>query len=129
MKAILVVDDRDECRLTTKWFLANFGYTVETARSAEEGLALFNSKIHDAVITDNAMGAMSGVELAHVIKMRSPQTPVMMYTSQPPEDRSCLDSLVLRPTHLLALKEALDHMLGEVGDAHLAETLELSAGK
>jgi DNA-binding response OmpR family regulator len=40
-KTILLVDDQEDCRITTKWFLSNFGYAVDSARTAEEGLALF----------------------------------------------------------------------------------------
>ena len=47
IKTILLVDDGDECRVTTKWFLTNFGYAVDAVRSAEEALALFNPAIHD----------------------------------------------------------------------------------
>jgi CheY-like chemotaxis protein len=111
MKAILVVDDRDDCRLTTKWFLGSFGYSIETARSAEEALLLFDPKVHDAVITDNSMPAMSGSEMAHIIKLRSPTTPVLMYSGNPPADQSCLDLVLQRPTHLSVLKEALDQLL------------------
>ncbi len=110
-KTVLLVDDGDECRITTKWFLSNFGYAVDSVRTAEEALALFNPSIHDVVITDNRMPGMSGAEMAHIIKLRSPATPVLMYTGLPPEDRSCLDSVVQRPTHLLVLKEALEKLL------------------
>ena len=112
LKTILIVDDRDDCRITTKWFLTNFGYAVESARSAEEALALFDAKIHDLIITDNSMPGMSGAEMAHVIKLRSPSTPIIMYTGSVPEDQSCLDLVVEKPTHLLVLKEAADIILG-----------------
>ena len=111
MNTILLVDDRDDCRVTTKWFLANFGYEVDSVPGAEEALARFDPKVHDLVITDNSMPGMSGAELAHVIKMRSPTTPVIMYTGEPPEDRTCLDMVIKRPTHLLALKEAVEALL------------------
>jgi len=113
VRTILLVDDADECRITTKWFLANFGYTVDTVRSAEEALALFNPAIHDLVITDNSMPGMTGAEMAHVIKLRSPSTPVLMYTGHPPEDRSCVDVVVQRPTHFLTLKDAADKLLAD----------------
>jgi len=113
VKTILLVDDLDECRVTTKWFLNNFGYTVESVRSAEEALALFNPTTHDVVVTDNSMPGMSGVEMAHIIKLRSPATPVVMYSGHLPEDKSCLDLVIQRPTHLLTLKEAIDRLLGE----------------
>jgi len=111
LKTILLVDDSDACRVTTKWFLSNFGYEVDSAGSAEEALALFNPQMHDLVVTDNSMPGMSGAEMAHIIKMRSPGTPVLMYTSNPPEDHSCLDRVIKRPTHLLVLKDAAQALL------------------
>lgn len=108
LKVILLVDDGDGTRVTTKWFLANFGYSVYSARSAEEALVLFDPKIHDLVLTDNTMPGMSGAEMAHIIKMRSPQTPVLMYTGMPPEDQSCMDLVIKKPVHMLVLKEAVD---------------------
>jgi CheY-like chemotaxis protein len=113
VRTILLVDDEDECRITTKWFLANFGYTVDAVRTAEEALALFDPAIHDLVITDNATPGMTGAEMAHVIKLRSPSTPVLMYTRHPPDDRSCLDLVVQRPTHFLTLKDAVDKLLAD----------------
>ena len=111
LKTILLVDDQDDCRLATKFFLNNFGYTVDTARNAAEALLLFNAKVHDVVITDNSMPMMSGQEMAHVIKLRSPFTPIIMFTGMAPENCSALDLVILRPAHLLAVKEAIDKML------------------
>ena len=113
LKTNLLVDDVDDCRLTTKWFLSNFGYAVESARSAEEALALFNPAMHDVVITDNSMPGMSGAEMAHIIKLRSQSTPVVMYSGTPPGDQSCVDVMVLRPSHLLALKDAIENVLAQ----------------
>jgi CheY-like chemotaxis protein len=111
LKTVLLVDDIDDSRVATKWFLSNFGYAVDSVRSAEEAMALFNPKIHDVVVTDNSMPGMTGGEMAHVIKLRSPSTPVLMYTGLPPLDQSCLDLVIQRPTHMLALKEAVDQLL------------------
>ena len=108
---ILIVDDEDPCRITTSWFLANFGYTITATRSAEEALAVFDPKVHDVVLTDNSMPGISGAEMAHVIKLRSPATLVVMYTGLPPKDQSCLDLVIQRPAHLLTLKEALDKLI------------------
>lgn len=112
-KTILLVDDADEFRVTTKWFLSNFGFAVESVRSAEEALARFDLKTHDVVITDNSMSGMSGAEMAHVIKLRSPSTPVLMYTGLAPDDRSCVDLVIQRPAHMLALKEGVDKLLAD----------------
>ena len=113
VKTILLVDDGDDIRVTTKWFLTSFGFAVDAARTAEEALALFNPAVHDLVVTDHAMPGMTGEEMAHVIKLRSPSTPVLMYSGNPPDDRSCLDLVIQRPTHLLTLKDAADKLLAD----------------
>ena len=115
LETVLLVDDHNDTRTTTKWFLANFGYSLVTARSAEEALALFDPKLHDVVVTDNSMPGISGAEMAHIIKLRSPATPIVMYTGQAPTDRSCLDEVIQRPAHLLSLKEAIDRLLEPKG--------------
>jgi DNA-binding NtrC family response regulator len=113
LKTILLVDDLDDCRVATKWFLANFGYAVDSVRSAEEALVLFNPLIHDVIVTDNSMPGMSGAEMAHIIKLRSPSTPVLMYTGHPPEDHSCVNLVIKRPTHLLMLKDGVEMLLSQ----------------
>lgn len=110
-RTILLVDDGDDSRQITKWFLSNFGFTVQSVRSAEEALALFDSNVHDLVVTDNAMPGMSGAELAHVIKLRSATTPILMFTGKPPENRSALDMVIQRPAPMIALKDAVDWLL------------------
>jgi CheY-like chemotaxis protein len=114
IRTILLVDDQTECRVTTKLFLANFGYSVVAAGSAQEALAVFDPNLHDLVVTDNRMPGISGVELAHIIKLRSPSTPIVMFTGQAPADRACLDAVVQRPAHLLALKEAIEKLKVEI---------------
>ena len=109
--AILLVDDGNSTRLLTKWFLSNFGYTVHAVRSAEEALMVFDPGIHDLVITDNSMPGLSGLEMAHIIKLRSSKTPVLMYSSSIPQHRSCLDAFIQRPTHLLKVKETVERLL------------------
>ena len=54
LRTILLVDDRDDCRITTKWFLTNFGYSVDAARSAEEALEVFDPRLHNVVVKRRA---------------------------------------------------------------------------
>ncbi len=109
-RTILLVDDSDDNRVTTKWFLSNFGYAVESAPSAEQALQLFDPKVHDIVVTDNSMPGMTGAEMAHIIKLRSQSTPVLMYTSLAPADTSCVDLVIERPANLLKLKDGVDRL-------------------
>jgi CheY-like chemotaxis protein len=111
VKTILLVDDGRATRLMTKWFLDYVGYVVQAFSNPEDALAKFDPKIHDLVVTDNSMSPMTGAEMAHIIKMRSPTTPVLMYTGAPPEDQSCLDAVIQRPTPLPVLKETIEKLL------------------
>jgi hypothetical protein len=54
------------------------------------------------------MPGLKGTEMAHIIKLRSRSTPIVMYTGLPPEDQSCLDIVIERTAHILVLKEAVD---------------------
>ncbi len=110
LRTILLVDGEDGTRIMTKWFLNNF-FAVETARNAEEALARFDPQVHDLVITENGMSGLSGTEMAHIIKLRSPHTPMVMFSCTAPSDRSCLDFVLLRPTHLMVLKDGVDQLL------------------
>ena len=110
-KTLLLVDGQDNCRIMTKWILSNFGYTVDSVRNAEEALLLFDPQIHDIVVTDNSMPGIKAVEMAQIIKLRSPSTPVVMYSGQPPENVAWVDVQLKKPTHLFLLKETLDKLL------------------
>jgi CheY-like chemotaxis protein len=110
-KTVLLVDDNVDTCLLTKMFLNNFGYEVDSANSADEALAQFNPSLHSLVLTDNSMPGMSGGEMAHLIKLRSPSTPVVMCSGNPPNDCSSIDVVIKKPTYLLAIKDVLDKLL------------------
>jgi CheY-like chemotaxis protein len=110
-KTVLIVDDDDDTRILTKMFLNNFGYEVESANSTSEALARFDPSLHDVVLTDNSMEGMTGGEMAHIIKMRSPGTPIVMCTGSPPSDCSPIDVVIKKPTFLLAIKDAIDKLV------------------
>jgi CheY-like chemotaxis protein len=111
LSTILIVDDNIDTRILTKMFLNNFGYEVDSAESAEVALSRFNPEIHRLVLTDNSMPEMSGGEMAQVIKQRSPLTPILMCTGHPPNDCSAIDMVIPKPTHLLAIKDAITKLL------------------
>jgi CheY-like chemotaxis protein len=110
-RTILLVDDDLDTRLLTKMFLNNFGYEVDSANSAGEALSRFSPVLHDLVLTDNSMPGMTGGELAQIIKQKSPATPVVMCSGNPPNDCSAIDVVIKKPTYLLAVKDAIDKLL------------------
>ena len=117
VKTILLVDTMDHSRIKAKWFLGNLGYIVDSVSSAEEALVIFNSAIHDLVVTDYAMSGMNGPEMAHVLKLRSPHTPIILYSKVQPDERRCFDAVVrkqddlLVESQLLLIKDAIDGLL------------------
>jgi signal transduction histidine kinase len=75
----LLVDDEEVVRMSTAEMLAELGYEVVEAPSAEEALRLFNRGIHfDVLITDHLMPGMTGVDLARAIRESRPHTPVLI---------------------------------------------------
>jgi len=111
LRSVLLVDGEDASRIPTKWFLNSFGFEVHSARSGEEALALFDPHVHDLLITDHSLPGINGHELAHIIKLRSPFTPVIMYAGVLPQDLGCLDKLIVKPTHLIFLQEAAETLI------------------
>lgn len=110
-RTVLVVDEVDDRRVMTRLFLNNFGYSVDTARTAEEALLLFDPKVHDVVVEGSVLAGLSASELAHIVKLRSPSTPVLACSEHLPDDRSCLDGVIQSPAHLLELRESIEQLL------------------
>jgi signal transduction histidine kinase len=75
---VLLVDDEDLVRQSTADMLNELGYSVVEAASAEEALALIDSKRFDLLITDHLMPGISGTELARTIRTVKPGVPVLL---------------------------------------------------
>jgi CheY-like chemotaxis protein len=80
-KRILIVEDDPILAHTFRMALVVDGHSVEIAEDGSKALALFQLGKHDLVITDFKMANMDGLELAEVIKMRSPATPIILLTA------------------------------------------------
>jgi len=80
-RRILVVDDEPFVCDAVKLMLAFDGHEVETANSGKQALSILEKSKFDLVITDYAMPAMRGDELAAAVKARFPGQPVVMITA------------------------------------------------
>jgi PAS domain S-box-containing protein len=75
----LLVDDDDMVRMSTADMLAEMGFSVLEANSAEDALKIVDSgQPFDLLITDHLMPGMTGVDLSHEVRMRRPETPVLI---------------------------------------------------
>ena len=60
---ILLVEDSDDLRALMVFILEAEGYLVESARTAEEGLRLLDSRSYDLVLSDYALPGRTGAWL------------------------------------------------------------------
>jgi CheY-like chemotaxis protein len=115
-RRILVVDDEPFVCDAVKMMLAFDGHSVETASSAKDALAIFDKAKFDLVITDFAMPAMKGDELALAIKARDPQQPVVMITAYAEMLQATgsplpgVDFIISKPFLLENLREAISRV-------------------
>jgi len=117
-RRILVVDDEPYVCDAVRMMLTFDGHQVETASSGRDALALFDQGKYDLVITDYAMPAMKGDELAASIKLRSPGQPVVLITAYAEMLKSAdsqltgVDYVISKPFMLENLREAIERMTG-----------------
>jgi CheY-like chemotaxis protein len=75
----LLVDDDDMVRMSTADMLVELGFSVLEANSAEDALRIVDSgQAFDLLITDHLMPGMTGVDLSHAVRIRRPETPVLI---------------------------------------------------
>ena len=89
---VLVVDDDPLVLSATAAMLEDLGCMVREASSGSEALALLEAgEGFDAVLTDQAMPGMTGVQLASAIAARWPALPVILgtgYAELPPDAKA-----------------------------------------
>lgn len=75
----LLVDDEELVRLSTADMLADLGYEVVEASSAEQALRLLGDGMKiDLLVTDHLMPGMTGVDLAREVRRRLPDIPTLL---------------------------------------------------
>jgi CheY-like chemotaxis protein len=82
-KRVLIVDDEESLTYFLGENLAglSLGYEVETARSGKEALAKISQQPFDLVITDFLMPDLDGLELIEQVRVRHPQTHLILMTA------------------------------------------------
>jgi DNA-binding response OmpR family regulator len=79
---LLIVDDEAHIRQMMRLTLEAAGYEVEEAASGDEGLALFrDGHGHDAVLLDQKMPGIDGLQTLQEMKKRLPEACVVMVTA------------------------------------------------
>jgi signal transduction histidine kinase len=77
---VLLVDDDDSVREVCAAMLEDIGCRVTSAASGEEALAMLDEDKFSILLTDIAMPAMTGVDLAKRVRERVPDLPILFAT-------------------------------------------------
>ena len=114
--AVLCVDDVEEILGFYQNLLGKYGYEVMVATDGSEALDLFQSSGEpiDAVILDFQMPAMSGLELAILLKGIDPDLPIVMVSGNSPqleEMAPFVDAVFPKGASIRELSEQLDLLL------------------
>ena len=77
---ILLVDDEEIIRITTRNILKDMGYKVILAKDGLEAIKIYSKRAKeiDLIITDMIMPKMNGSDLFHKIKIINPNCPIIM---------------------------------------------------
>lgn len=75
---VLLVDDEEAVRASTAELLADLGYEVVEASSAQQALEWLDKQKVDLVVTDHLMPGMTGTDLARHLKRRIPPVPALV---------------------------------------------------
>lgn len=112
-RTILCVDDSQEILLICRTVLESDGYQVLTASSAAAALELLSTHPIDAVVIDNVMPGMSGIDLAKEIKQISSDVPVILFSSleRPDEAVPFIDSYLSKGQGPIALRKLIRVLL------------------
>jgi DNA-binding NtrC family response regulator len=78
---LLVVDDERNMRLSLEAIMAEEGYEMRPAVSAEEALRMLEQEEFFMVITDARLTGMNGYDLLTKVKARWPDLPILMITA------------------------------------------------
>ena len=84
MATVLVVEDEEHLRATLAYNLRKAGYTVQTAASGPEGVALFQAQPPDLLLLDVMLPGIDGLEVCRRIRQTS-GVPILMLTARTDE--------------------------------------------
>jgi two-component system, NtrC family, response regulator AtoC len=81
MSRVLVIDDDASLRFTLEAVLSDSGLVIETCDGGATGLAAFEMRGADVVLTDLAMPDVDGMEVLDRMRASDPSVPVLMLTA------------------------------------------------
>jgi CheY-like chemotaxis protein len=93
-QTILCVEDNKTYLRLRKAVLEREGYSVLTASTGSEALAILRQEQVCLVLSDHMLRGTTGVALAGHMKKIKPQVPVMLYSGQAPDAMENVDCFI-----------------------------------
>ena len=114
---VLLVDDDEAVRTTTRRLLQYQKFTVLEARNGEEALRLFNAERHrvTVILTDVRMPVMDGVRLATEVRAIDATFPIVFFSGY--DEIGAELAQALHDVPLLAKPFTLEKLAGALRDA------------
>jgi CheY-like chemotaxis protein len=119
---VLLVDDEEDVRILMRRMLLKAGVkAVETAAGGEEALAsLASGALPEAIILDQNMPGMTGVQVLDRVRELHPDLPVLISSGQPgietwPEFRRPKVGVISKPFTLTEIQHKLEEFGQELG--------------
>ena len=114
-KTLLCIDDHETSLAGWCLYLQQAGYSVQTARTAQEGLELFATQPVDLVLLDYAMPEMNGGEVAATMKRIKRDVRIIFFSgaSIPKADLANIDAFVEKGQHPAVVLKQIEELLRE----------------
>ncbi len=117
--SILLVDDEPAIRAALRRTVSRLGYRTLEAESAREALSLIDSgEAPVAAICDYNMPRQTGLELAHMLRARMPDLPILLLSGRAPTtdvekalSSGLLWAFVAKPWDLSWMRSAIPAMI------------------
>ncbi len=81
MKRVLLVDDEEDVRLLLRLALNRRDWTVDEASSGQEALERCGTNTYDAIVLDQRMPRMTGIEVAQQLRDDGIETPIVLFSA------------------------------------------------
>lgn len=111
---ILCVDDERHGLMIRRMLLEQVGYSVLTAETARDALALFSRQPVDAVVLDYYLPDVDGGRVATAMRLIKPEIPIILFSVQwslPEETSTVADAVLGKGQHPVGLLDTLNQLL------------------
>jgi DNA-binding response OmpR family regulator len=122
-RRILLVDDNEDLRALNAEVLERAGFQVDTAEDGTAAWKALKTNRYDALITDNTMPGITGLDLIRKVRSEDMTLPVILASGTVPAEelnRSPwlqVDALLPKPYTIAELLRTVDQVLRTAGGA------------